>query len=286
MDNNIKKSSSINWFPGHMTKALRQMEKELKNIDIVLYCLDARAPFSCINPKLTKLCQNKKIIYVVTKVDFVEENDLKFVKNKLDSTNSKVVFVNATKSNSCKQIFSLSKNLLSQKLQNKLDRGLNYQLKAMVVGVPNVGKSTIINNLCKTSKTITGNKPGVTRGKQWVMTEGGLNLLDTPGTLWPSFDDDKVAKNLAYIGSIKDEVLDLNDLAFNFLKDILPKYKNLIESRYNINIKEDSEILEIFDQVCLSRKCVLKGNELDYDRCSKIILDDFRKGRTGKIFLD
>lgn len=281
-----KTKSSINWFPGHMTKAIRQMEKELSNVDLILYCLDARAPLSCLNPKLTEIAKNKKIIYVITKSDLVNSSDLKSVEKKLMSENSFVVMLNATQSNSAKMIFSVAKNLMKEKLKLKSDKGINYSLKAMVVGVPNVGKSTLINNLCSSAKTITGNKPGVTKGKQWVVTKEGLILLDTPGTLWPSFQDDKVARNLAYIGSIKDEVLDLNDIAFSFIKDISIKYKSLIEGRYNIKIEEDEDTLTTFEKICISRGAILKKDELDYDRCAKLILDDFRKGRLGKIFLD
>lgn len=281
-----KAKTSINWFPGHMTKALRQMEKELQNVDIILYCLDARAPLSCLNPKLSKLAQNKKIIYVITKVDFVDLKDLEGVKSKLKDKNSYVIMLNATESNSGKKIFSIARDLMKEKIASKSDKGINYSLKAMVVGVPNVGKSTLINNLCKSAKTVTGNRPGVTKGKQWVATKEGLILLDTPGTLWPSFDDDKVARNLAYIGSIRDEVLDLANIAFSFILDMSKKYKHLIENRYNIKIEDGEETLVTFEKICVSRGAILKRDELDYDRCAKLILDDFRKGRLGKIFLD
>ena len=285
MDNK-QNSTRIQWFPGHMTKALRQMEKELKNIDLLLYCLDARAPLSCLNPKLTQLASNKKIIYVLTKSDLVEAKDLEKFKRQLKSDNSDVVSVNSTQSNSAKSIFALSKEMMKQKLETRKEKGINYSLKAMVVGVPNVGKSTLINNLCRFSKTITGNKPGVTKGKQWVVTKEGLTLLDTPGTLWPSFDNAKTANNLAYIGSIRDEVLDLTELAFSFLKEVMPKYVDLFEKRYNIKILDCTQTLQVFEDICVARKCLLKGQELDYDRCAKLILDDFRKNRIGKIMLD
>ena len=276
----------IQWFPGHMTKALREMEKEIKNVDLIFYCLDARAPISCLNPKLSKLAFNKKIIYVLTKADMVQEQVLEKFKSKLNSSNSIAVSINSTQTNSSKILYNKARTLLKDKKEQLESKGLNYSIKAMVVGVPNVGKSTLINNFCKKAKTITGNKPGVTKGKQWVTVDEGLILLDTPGTLWPSFDDDKLARNLAYIGSIKDDVLDITDLAFCFIKDIVSLDKSILEKRYDIKIEEDEETLQIFDEICISKKCLLKQGELDYDRCARMIIDEFRKGKLGKIVLD
>ena len=284
--------TNINWFPGHMTKALRHMEKALKNVDVIFYCLDSRAPFSCLNPKLSKLAQNKKIIYVLTKADMVDSKDLEKFKKELTSNNSDCVYINSIQTNSSKILLEKAKVLLKDKFEKANAKGLNYIIKAMVVGVPNVGKSTLINNFCGVSKAITGNKPGVTKGEQWLTSKDGqITLLDTPGTLWPSFDNAKIANNLAYIGSIKDDVIDLNDLAFNFIKDILKIDKLFLENRYNIKIDCDinpstEEILKIFDDICFSKKCILKGNEPDYDRCAKMIIDDFRKGKLGKFILD
>ena len=284
--------TNINWFPGHMTKALRQMEKSIKNVDVIFYCLDSRAPISCLNPKLSVLAKDKKIIYVLTKSDMVEVRDLDKFKKKLLSNNSDVVYINSVQTNSYKVLLDRAKNLLKDKFERADSKGVCYTIKAMVVGVPNVGKSTLINNFCGKSKAITGNKPGVTKGEQWLMSrDEQINLLDTPGTLWPSFDNEKTANNLAYIGSIKDDVLDLNELAYNFLKDILKLDKKILEDRYNIKIEkvndfDREDILQVFEDICYSRKCVLKGNEPDYDRCSRLIIDDFRKNKLGKIILD
>ncbi len=287
-DNNLENSSktNINWFPGHMTKALREMEKELKQIDVIFYCLDARAPISCINPKLSKLAENKKIIYVITKSDMVENNKLEPFKRRLTTSNSIAVTLNGTESNSTKILYDKAKFILKDKIELKKQKGLNFSIKAMVVGVPNAGKSTLINNFCKKAKTITGNKAGVTRGKQWVTVDDNLILLDTPGTLYPSFSSNKIARNLAYIGSIKDEVLDTTNLAFDFIKDIIKINKKFLEDRYKITISETDETLDVFDKICNARKCFSRGGELDYDKCATFILDDFRKGRLGKIILD
>ena len=155
----------------------------------------------------------------------------------------------------------------------------------MVVGVPNTGKSTLVNNLCGKARTKTGNKPGVTRGKQWVTIDNGIEVLDMPGTLWPSFDDKLVAQHLAYLGSIKDDVLDIENLAFDFISEFKGLKEDIFAYRYGIETK-DKETLEIFEDICFAKKCVLKGNEPDYERCAKMIIDDFRKGRFGKIILD
>ena len=276
----------IQWFPGHMTKALREMEKELKNVDIILYCLDARAPFSCLNPKLHELAKNKKIIYILSKADLVDYSQLSVFISRLETPDCSVIAVNSTQSNSTKPIVNLCKKLLEDKIKFKAELGISYSIKCMVVGVPNVGKSTLINNLCGYAKTETGNRPGVTRGKQWVVTKDGLTLLDTPGTLWPSFKEEKTANNLAYIGSIKEEVLDITELAYSFISDMRVCYKANLQNRYGITILDSDENIDIFDKICISRKCLLKNAELDYDRCAKLIIDDFRKGRLGKIILD
>lgn len=277
---------SIQWFPGHMTKALREMEKEIKNVDLIFYCLDSRAPISCLNPKLSQIARDKKIIYVLTKADLVEQSKLNKFKNQLTSNNSIAVYINSIQSNTSKILYEKALLLLKDKIEAKKQKGLNFIIRAMVVGVPNVGKSTLINNFCKKAKTITGDKPGVTKGKQWVSVNENFILLDTPGTLWPSFENEKIARNLAYIGSIKDNVLDVNDLAYYFISDIRNIDKSLLENRYTIKINEEDETLQIFDDICKSKKCLLKNNELDYDRCANMIIDDFRKGRIGKIILD
>ncbi len=276
----------IQWFPGHMTKALRMMEEEIKVVDIILYVLDSRAPKSCENPKFVEVAGNRPIIYVLNKADLVEREELKKWIKYYSRENSAVITLNSTNSGSGNELISIIKKLLKDKLLRYKDKNVNMTVRGMVIGVPNTGKSTLINNLSRKAKTVTGNKPGVTRGKQWVTIDNGIELLDTPGTLWPSFEDEDVAFNLAFIGSIKDDVLDLENLAFEFIKKMCIKNKTVLENRYQIKIEETDEPIDIFDKICIFRNALLKGGELDYEKCSKLILDDFRKGRMGKIILD
>ncbi len=276
----------IQWFPGHMTKALRSIEKELKVVDVVIYALDSRAPYSCQNPKLNKVIGDKKIIYVLNKSDLVDENQLKVWLKYFTTDNSVAVSLNSTVSNSGKVIVNLIKKIMQPKVDAYKAKNINKVIRAMVVGVPNSGKSTLVNNLCGKARAMTGNRPGVTKGKQWLTIESGIEVLDMPGTLWPSFDDDNVAKNLAYIGSIKDDVLDINDLAFNLIADFRQTQHKALCQRYSIEIQDQDETIDIFEKICFARKCVLKGNEPDWDRCARLIIDDFRKGKFGKIILD
>ena len=280
--------SSINWFPGHMAKALKQMSEEISKVDMVIYVLDARAPFSCLNPQFETVASNKPILYIVNKADLVDEAKLVSVKNKLISQNPlyDCVILNSTLSGANKQIEPIMRKLCDAKITKYRNKGIKVNLRAMVIGVPNSGKSTLINNLCGIKKAITGDKAGVTRGRQWVSLKNGFELLDTPGTLWPNLENKKVAQNLAYIGSIRNEVLDINELALEFVGSIRNEYKQNLENRYKININEEKTNLEVLDEIAEKSHFLLKGNEIDYDRVCFTIIDDFRKGRLGKIFLD
>ena len=276
----------INWFPGHMKNALETMEKEMKNVDLIIYVLDSRAPFSCLNPSFEKLASKRPVIYVLSKCDLSNDTETDFWKSYFGKKeNSACIVVNSTVSGSAKIIKSLMKDMLSKKSEWNKRKGLNIPFRAMVIGVPNSGKSTLINNLASKSKTVTGDKPGVTRGKQWVAIEDNINLLDTPGTLWPDISNEIVGTRLAFIGSIKNEVLDVATLGLDFIKWLAQKYPNLLENRYNIKIS-NKEPIEIFDEICQKRGFISRGHETDYERGAIGILDDFRKGRIGKITLD
>ena len=276
----------IQWYPGHMDKALREMQNTLKLVDAIIYVLDSRAPYSCINPKYKDLIGNKPALLVLNKADLVNEEDLNkwtdlFKRNGYDS-----IKLNSTISNASKIILSKMEVILSDKIEKNKAKGIQLPLRFMVIGVPNCGKSTLINNVCPRKKTETGNKAGVTRANQWVKINATYEILDTPGTLWPSFKNNQVAKNLAYIGSIKDEVLDIEELAYSFIEDIKDRFFNNIKERYSLLCNENTETIDIYNEICLKRGFILRGNELDYNRGAKAIIDDFRKGRMGKIILD
>lgn len=277
--------AKINWFPGHMTKALREMEEEAKNVDMIIYVLDARAPKSCVNPEFIKIIGNKPILYVLNKADMVEEQDLKPFLPYFKKPNTEAVLLDSTKSGAIKQIEPIMVNLCQEKLNKYKQKGFKINLRAMVLGVPNSGKSTLINNLCGSKKTITGNKAGVTRGKQWLALKNGFEVLDTPGTLYPNITNQQIALNLAFIGSIKNEVVDINELAIDFLNFCKKHYFNNLQEKYNLQDKTMSA-LEMLDEIATFKHYLLKGAEPDYDRTCMAIIDDFRKGKLGKIILD
>lgn len=276
---------NIQWFPGHMTKALRMLEVEIKLADAVFYVLDARAPFSSVNPKLNEIAGNKPFIYILNKEDLANDEITAKWKKYFSQKNNIALSLNSMKSNTSTVLTKEAIKLLSVKLEKYKAKGINKPIRAMVVGVPNSGKSSLINNLCGKAKTVTGNKPGVTRGKQWVRINKMLEVLDTPGTLWPSFDNEEVAKNLAFIGSIKDEVLNIYELATEFVKKLKKIDINVLKQRYKIEtIAEKNE--DVLLQIAENRGFKLTGNELDTERASITLLDDFRKGRLGKITLE
>ena len=276
---------TIQWFPGHMTKTFRLIEQDIKVVDVIIYVLDSRAPYSTVNPKLSSMSQNKPIIYVLNKADLVDEQQLNKWIAHFTTDNSLAIALDSTTSNSTRVLVPIIRKLLEEKIEKAKAKNINKIIRTMVVGVPNTGKSTLVNNLCGKARTKTGNKPGVTRGKQWVTIDNGIEVLDMPGTLWPSFDDKTVAQHLAYLGSIKDDVLDIENLAFDFINEFKGGKNDIFEQRYGVET-EGKETIEIFDEICLAKKCVLKGNEPDYERCARMIIDDFRKGRFGKIILD
>lgn len=274
---------NIQWFPGHMTKAIRMMEENLRLVDALVYVIDSRAVYSSDNPLFDKLLKGKRVLYVFNKCDLVEERDLALWCERFREEGKTYVRSVGT-SGDCSAIVAGLKRIAADKLSRFGERGANVAVRAMVVGVPNSGKSTVINAMCKRAGAVTGDRPGVTRGKQWMSIDG-VDLLDTPGTLWGKFEEESVALHLAYIGSIRDEVLDAGELAFSFLDEVRPAYGEELKARYALTEIPD-DILALFESIALSRGFKVKGGEPDYERTAKTVLDDFRKGRLGKIMLE
>lgn len=274
----------LQWFPGHMTAAMRMMEENLKAVDGVMIVLDARAPRASLNSKLDKLFINKKVLYVLNKCDLIEPADVKITISDFALENKEIIGVSAMDKKAVDLLYNKIFSLLKDKLERNKLKGVFRPIRIMVAGIPNTGKSTIINALCGGKKAITGNKAGVTKGKQWVRLRE-LELLDTPGTMPPAFDNQTLAKHLAYIGSMNDATIDFNDLAFELLAELKVKYPELLKAKYGI---EDLEVetLELFNAICVRRGFLRKGGDFDYERCATAIIDDFRKGRIGKIILD
>ena len=274
----------INWFPGHMQKALRMMEAEAKNVDALIYVLDSRAPFACLNPEFVRIIGSKPILYVLNKIDLADEKKIKEIKTKLPGENKLTIELNSTASGAIGLVTSSLNALCKATIEKYKNKGVNYFVRAMVLGVPNCGKSTLVNNLCGTKKAITGNKPGVTKGKQWVKLSNNIEILDTPGTLWPNLIDEGEARKLAFIGSIKDDVVEVEQLSLFLLEALLKTYPKELEERFSVKV-ENKTPLEIMEEIAERRKYVVRGGEIDYERTAKAILDDFRKGRIGKITL-
>lgn len=274
---------NIQWFPGHMTKAIRMMEDNLRLVDALIYVIDARAVYSCDNPLFNKLLQGKRVLYVFNKCDLVEKSDLDLWCKEFERQGKHYVKAIGT-SGDCSQIVAGLKKVVADKIEKYAQKGANISVRAMVVGVPNSGKSTIINAMVKKAKAVTGVRPGVTRGKQWLSIDN-VDFLDTPGTLWGKFEDQRVAHHLAYIGSIREDILDVSELCFDFIDEMKKIYPDALKNRYNLGELSD-DTLQIFEQIAMARGFKLKGNQPDYERTAKTVIDDFRKGKLGKIMLE
>lgn len=275
----------IQWFPGHMTKAMRMMQESIKQVDCVIYVLDARAIESCMNPKFDEMIKNKPVLYVINKQDLVEYKDLQKWQKYFVETNKQFVVADSLSGKQKDAVIDKLKQINRALLEKYLNKGAIKTIRAMVVGVPNTGKSTLINSLSKQKKAITGNRPGVTRGKQWVSLSEGIELLDTPGTLPPAFDDQLRAMHLAFIGSIKDDILYLGELTIEIIKYFRHYNPTVFMERYKMTSFSDDNI-EVLDLIAKNRGFLLGKNNYDYDRVYRAVIDDFRKQKLGKIMLD
>jgi len=296
---NGKQNNLIHWFPGHMTKSLRLIQESLSIVDIVLYVLDARAPISCLNPSFDEIIGAKPIIFVLNKADLVPNGSLTPFKTKLGQiSKSPVVSLNAGASKATDFIQPIVDELAKKKMARYKAKGIKASIRGIVIGVPNSGKSTLINNFCAKAKTVTGNKPGVTKGKQWVRVNEYFELLDTPGTLYPKLTDQTAARRLAYIGSIKDAVIDTTELAGALLTDLTNLAPDALKDRYNMDLEYVLNNNEEFsmdyktsvekglEYIAKARGLLQKGGVPDLEKAAVALIDDFRKGRLGKIILD
>lgn len=273
------------WYPGHMTKAKRMMQENMKLIDLVIELVDARVPISSRNPDIDDLGRNKARLILLNKADLAEEKWNDAWADYFREKGFSVVKVNSKKGGGMKSIHGVIQEACKEKIERDRKRGiLNRPVRAMVVGIPNVGKSTFINSLAGKACAKTGNKPGVTKGKQWIRLNKQVELLDTPGILWPKFEDQSVGLRLAFIGSIKDEILNTEELAAELIGFLNQYYPGILEEKYHVETASDAYVM--LGQIAESRHCLLRGNELDTEKAAILMLDDFRNGRLGRLTLE
>lgn len=276
---------NLQWYPGHMTKAKRQMQEDLKLIDLIIELVDARIPLSSRNPDIDELGKNKARLILLNKSDLADERYNEQWSAYFQKKGFYVVKVNAKSGAGLKSIQGVIKEACKAKIERDRRRGIkNRPIRAMVVGIPNVGKSTFINSYAGKACAKTGNKPGVTKGKQWIRLNKTLELLDTPGILWPKFEDQEVGKRLAFIGSIKDEILNLEELSLELLDYIRTNYPGLLNTRYGI--EEEGTPVSLLEAVADKRKCLIRGQEIDYAKAAGIVMEEFRNGKIGRITLE
>lgn len=273
------------WYPGHMTKAKRQMQEDIKLIDLVIELVDARIPLSSRNPDIDELGKQKARLILMNKADLASNEQTGKWSEYFREKGFYVVKLDARSKAGMKAINDVIMEACKEKIERDRRRGIkNRPVRAMVVGIPNVGKSTFINTYAGKACARTGNKPGVTKGKQWIRLNKNVELLDTPGILWPKFEDQTVGLRLALIGSIKDEILNIDELSLELIRIIQERYPGILAARYEL--EEGKEPVEILEQIARNRNCVQKGNELDYSKAASLVIDEFRSGRLGKITLE
>ena len=296
-DKKSLQSTSINWFPGHMAKTRRQITEDLKMIDVVVEILDARIPNSSQNPDIRQITQNKKKIIILNKYDLADNAKTEKWIEYFNKKERKVVLADSLTGKGVNETTRQIQKIMEDEMQKMADKGrIGRKIRVMIVGIPNVGKSSFINRIAKKTSAEVGNKPGVTKQKQWIRINEKIELLDTPGVLWPKFENEKVAMNLAITGTIKDDILELTEVAYTLTKFMLENYRNNLLQRYSLDEKQINEILnqeqaeneniyEIMQLIGKKRGAIL-GGRVEDERTSKLILDDFRSSKLGKITLE
>jgi ribosome biogenesis GTPase A len=281
------KTLNIQWFPGHMNKTRRLLAENLKMVDVVIELLDARIPVSSKNPEIDNIVKNKPKIIVLNKCDLADKEISDNWKKWYNSKGYTSIFVNSINGTGIKQLKNKMRDVMKERIEKDRQRGRIFRpVKAMIVGIPNVGKSSLINKIAGRGSAVTGDKPGVTRGKQWINVNDEIQLLDTPGILWPKFEDKKVGINLAITGAIKDDILDIVEMASALFEILSENYPEHIIKRYKLDTIENKTGFEILKEAGEKRGCIASGGEIDMMRISAIVLDEFRSGKIGRISLE
>lgn len=277
----------INWYPGHMKKTKELLQTNLSLVDIVVEVVDSRIPLASKNPDIDRIANNKPRIIVLNKEDLADPRETGKWISYYQKQGFIAISLNANNGNGIDRLISAIDKAYEPQKEKFLAKGmLNRPPRIMIVGIPNSGKSSLINKLTGRKSAQTGDRPGVTKGKQWVRVKGNLEMLDTPGILWPKFEDDRVAMLLAFTGAIKDDVLNIEEMGYQLLDYIIKYDSKLIEKRYSIEITDEDETINVMDKIALERKFILRGKEIDYLRTGQTILNEFRAGAIGKITLE
>ena len=274
---------NIQWYPGHMTKTRRQIEADLKLVDAVCEIVDARIPMSSRNPDIDTICGNKPRIIVLNRMDLADPEATKRWTTYFRAKGMAVVVTDCKSRKGIGDFQPAVRSVLKEKLERNAAKGMNKPLKVMIVGIPNVGKSTLINQISGRKGAKAENRPGVTRGKQWVTVDSGLLLLDTPGILWPKFDDPQVGMMLAYTGAVKENVIDAEELSAFLLELLWRRYPDTVRQRYKIEMPEDSAGYKLLEEAGRKRGFLLARGEINTERIAKVVLDEYRAGKLGRI---
>lgn len=277
---------NLQWYPGHMVKTKNLIADNLKLVDAVIEILDARIPYSSKNPELNGILKDKKRLVILNKCSLADNEASKKWLKYYQSQGAACLCVDCKTGLGVSQIIPGVKKLLSDKIEKDREKGMKRSIKLMAVGIPNVGKSTFINTISKKASAKTGDKPGVTRDKQWIRLLDGVELLDTPGILWPKFESEDVGRKLAFTGAIKDEIMDIETLAYFLIAELKKSYLSLLEEKYDVSLNQDMEPDEIIEAIARRRGAIRSGNQIDVMRISAIILDEFRSSKIGNISLE
>lgn len=290
--------TNINWFPGHMAKTRREISEDLKLVDVVVELLDARIPISSQNPEIAKITKGKKKLIVLNKIDLADEKENQNWVKYFEHKNIPVCLVDSNSGKGIEQVIRQIEKMMQVELDTLAEKGrIGRKIRVMIVGIPNVGKSSFINRIAKKATAGVGNKPGFTKKKQWIRINEKVELLDTPGVLWPKFESEEVALNLSFTGTIKEEILDRLEVAYHLVKFLLENHKQLLIEKYkltneyvdkvlNRDLPENENIYEIMLEMGRKRGCLISGGNVDEEKIAKIILDEFKNGKLGKITIE